>query len=79
MAAIIEEVWAVVKATEVMGVEPMAGTILVVAAVSVEQVGLLEEEAAADTTSARIAVVFTEEVEAPEVINTELVKMALVV
>ena len=78
MAAIIEEVWAVVKATEVMGVEPMAGTILVVAAVSVEQVGLLEEEAA-DTTSARIVVVFTEEVEAPEVINTELVKMALVV
>ena len=78
MAAIIEEVWAVVKATEVMGVELMAGTILVVAAVSVEQVGLLEEEAA-DTTSARIVVVFTEEVEAPEVINTELVKMALVV
>lgn len=78
MAAIIEEVRAVVKATEVMGVELMAGTILVVAAVSVEQVGLLEEEAA-DTTSARIVVVFTEEVEAPEVINTELVKMALVV
>ena len=78
MAAIIEEVWAVVKATEVMGVELMAGTILVVAAVSVEQVELLEEEAA-DTTSARIVVVFTEEVEAPEVINTELVKMALVV
>ena len=78
MAAIIEEVWAVVKATEVMGVELMAGTILVIAAVSVEQVGLLEEEAA-DTTSARIVVVFTEEVEAPEVINTELVKMALVV
>ena len=78
MAAIIEEVWAVVKATEVMGVEPMAGTILVVAAVSVEQVELLEEEAA-DTTSARIVVVVTEEVEAPEVINTELVKMALVV
>lgn len=78
MAAIIEEVWAVVKATEVMGVELMAGTILVVAAVSVEQVGLLEEEAA-DTTSARIVVVFTEEVAAPEVINTELVKMALVV
>ena len=78
MAAIIEEVWAVVKATEVMGVELMAGTILVIAAVSVEQVELLEEEAA-DTTSARIVVVFTEEVEAPEVINTELVKMALVV
>ena len=78
MAAIIEEVRAVVKATEVMGVELMAGTILVVAAVSVEQVGLLEEEAA-DTTSARIVVVFTEEVAAPEVINTELVKMALVV